>query len=53
MDRYVAERRQWEPLVRRIAPVLGYKMDEVDRRGSQGLPATPGAAAQDARARAR
>ena len=50
MDRYVAERRTWEPLVRRIAPVLGYKMDEVDRRGSQGRPAAPGAAAQDARA---
>ena len=53
MDRYLAERRMWEPLVRRIAPVLGYKMDEIDRRGPQGLPATPGAAIQDARACAR
>ena len=53
MDRYVAERRTWEPLIRRIAPVLGYKMDQIDRRGSQGLLATPGAATQDARACAR
>ena len=53
MDRYVAERRKWESQVRRIAPVLGYTMDEVDRRGSQGAPATSGAATLDARARAR
>ena len=32
MDRYVAERRSWEPIVRRIAPALGYGMDEIDRR---------------------
>ena len=53
LDRYLAERRKWEPLVRRIAPVLGYKMNEVDRRGMQGLLDTSGAAARDARPCAR
>lgn len=32
MERYVAERRKWEPLVRRVAPTLGYGMEEIDRR---------------------
>jgi hypothetical protein len=37
MNRYIAERQTWEPLVCRVAPVLGYRMDEVDRRGWQDL----------------
>jgi hypothetical protein len=32
VERYVADRRQWEPLVRRVAPTLGYTFDEIDRR---------------------
>ncbi|MEH3158081.1 MAG: ion channel [Sphingomonas taxi] len=32
VDAYVAERRKWEPLVARVAPVLGYTMAEIDRR---------------------
>ena len=35
-DCYVAERRTWEPIIRRVAPVLGYGMDEIDRRRPQG-----------------
>lgn len=31
-ERYVAERRAWEPLVRRIAPMLGYATEDIDRR---------------------
>jgi hypothetical protein len=30
--RYAAQRKQWEPLVRRVAPTLGYAMDDVDGR---------------------
>ena len=33
--RYIAERRQWEPLVRRVAPKLGYTFDEIDCRRSE------------------
>ncbi|WP_207210124.1 two pore domain potassium channel family protein [Lichenibacterium ramalinae] len=33
IDRYGAERRTWEPLVRRVAPSLGYGLDDIDRRG--------------------
>jgi len=29
---YADQRRQWEPLVRRVAPTLGYRMEEIDRR---------------------
>lgn len=29
---YADRRRGWEPLVRRVAPTLGYRMDEIDRR---------------------
>jgi hypothetical protein len=29
---YAEQRRRWEPLVRRVAPTLGYRMDEIDRR---------------------
>lgn len=29
---YADQRRRWEPLVRRVAPALGYQMDEIDRR---------------------
>lgn len=32
MARYIAARRQWELLARRVAPTLGYAMDEIDRR---------------------
>ncbi|WP_460448287.1 ion channel [Alsobacter sp. SYSU BS001988] len=32
MERYVALRRDWEPLVRRVAPTLGYPISEIDRR---------------------
>ena len=35
-DSYVAERRTWEPIIRRVAPVLGYGMDEIDQRRPQG-----------------
>jgi hypothetical protein len=31
-DRYVSLRHNWEPLVRRVAPTLGYTMTEIDRR---------------------
>ncbi|WP_398466610.1 hypothetical protein [Tardiphaga sp.] len=33
IERYVVARREWEPLARRVAPTLGYAMDEVDRTG--------------------
>src|SRR5579875_3602050 len=32
LARYVAERRQWEPLARRVAPTLGYTVDDIDGR---------------------
>jgi hypothetical protein len=32
VDRYVATRRDWEPLIRRIAPALGYSVGEIERR---------------------
>jgi hypothetical protein len=32
VERYVATRSEWEPLVRRVAPALGYAMDDIDRR---------------------
>lgn len=32
LERYVATRSHWEPLVRRVAPALGYSMTEIDRR---------------------
>ena len=41
MDRYVAERRKWEPLVNRVAPTLGFGMDEIDRRRLQVRSARP------------
>ncbi|MGW8141431.1 ion channel [Sphingomonas zeae] len=34
VDAYVAGRERWEPLVGRVAPVLGYTMAEIDRRTS-------------------
>jgi len=30
--RYGERRKRWEPLVRRVAPTLGYRMDEIDCR---------------------
>jgi hypothetical protein len=35
IERYVSERREWEPLACRVAPVLGYGIDEIDRRNHQ------------------
>jgi len=32
--RYADQRGRWEPLVRRVGPVLGYSMDEIDCRRS-------------------
>ena len=32
IDKYVGERGNWEPLIQRVAPTLGYAMDEIDRR---------------------
>ncbi|HVI28670.1 potassium channel family protein [Hansschlegelia sp.] len=32
MERYLAARREWEPLTRHIAPTLGYTMNEIDER---------------------
>ncbi len=31
-EAYVARREEWEPLVRRVAPTLGYAMSEIDQR---------------------
>ncbi|PSJ43449.1 ion channel [Allosphingosinicella deserti] len=36
VERYLEVRREWEPLVRRVAPFLGYGIDEIDRRGAAG-----------------
>ncbi|MGG7581121.1 hypothetical protein [Rhizobium sp. Nf11,1] len=33
-ERYGDQRRQWETLVRRVGPTLGYEMDEIDCRRS-------------------
>ncbi len=32
VERYAGQRGQWEPLVRRVGPALGYGMDEIDCR---------------------
>jgi hypothetical protein len=32
---YIAARARWEPLIRRMAPALGHRIEELDRRGSQ------------------
>jgi hypothetical protein len=53
LDDYVAERRRWEPMIRRVAPGLGYGMDEVDRRRPNNRPGRPDAAREISRARAR
>lgn len=29
---YADQRGRWDPLIRRVAPTLGYRMDEIDRR---------------------
>ncbi|MGI4765066.1 MAG: hypothetical protein ACRYGP_08370 [Janthinobacterium lividum] len=39
IDKYVAECRRWEPLIHRVAPTLGYAMDEIDRRRPRLEPA--------------
>lgn len=41
-DRYVAERGRWEPLIGRVAPALGYGMDEIDRRRLRDEPVVAG-----------
>ena len=41
VERYAAARRKWEPLARRVAPTLGYAMDEVDRRWLDVKPIDP------------
>lgn len=33
-QRYAAQRAEWEALVRRVAPALGYRREEIDRRTS-------------------
>jgi hypothetical protein len=38
VEAYVAERTDWEPLVRRVAPTLGYGMSEVDQRSASMEP---------------
>jgi hypothetical protein len=35
-DAYVSRRMSWEPLVERVAPVLGYAINEIDRRTRAG-----------------
>ena len=40
MDCYVAERREWETLVRRVAPTLGYSINDIERRHPQSEPAS-------------
>jgi hypothetical protein len=32
VERYVAARRDWEPLICHVAPALGYAMNQIDRR---------------------
>lgn len=39
VEDYIAERRKWEPLIQRVAPTLGYAMDEIDRRRPAARPA--------------
>lgn len=42
IDAYLAQRREWEPFNRRVAPTLGYDMLDIDRRAAtQQNPATP------------
>jgi hypothetical protein len=33
--RYADQRRRWEPLIHRVAPMFGFGMDEIDRRKPQ------------------
>jgi hypothetical protein len=42
IERYVDARQGWEPLVQRVAPMLGYRMDEIDRRHPSDGPDTVG-----------
>jgi hypothetical protein len=42
--RYAEQRSRWEPLVRRVAPTMGYRMDDIERRGSpNGTASAPSA----------
>lgn len=34
-EAYAERRGRWEPLIRRVAPTFGYRMDEIDRRGAR------------------
>jgi hypothetical protein len=42
LGHYAAARRVWEPLARRIAPTLGYTMNEIDRRSPDLIPKKSG-----------
>lgn len=35
---YAKERGQWEPLIRRVAPTMGYAMNDIDRRRREDRP---------------
>jgi hypothetical protein len=49
VERYVAARRDWETLIRRVAPTLGYAMNQIDRREpAHGRPAEREAHAREA-----
>jgi hypothetical protein len=32
LDRFIAARREWKPLVQRVGAALGYKLEEIDQR---------------------
>lgn len=44
-DRYVAACREWEHLILRTAPALGYDRTEIDRRSPSTAQSTPGSGA--------
>lgn len=40
-ESYADQRRRWEPLIRRVAPTMGYRMDEIDLREPSSGPSEP------------
>lgn len=40
-EAYIAEREEWAPLVRRVAPTLGYTMSDIDRRSTVSRSGAP------------
>lgn len=46
---YADQRGRWEPLVRRVAPTLGYRAEDIDRRGSGTSRGGPGTEDKDAK----